>query len=316
MLFLLCLFAIWESRVGHVPWAGHIPPYLKIEDPSVQRILTGSARATTGIYRVQGPSSTPLGFAEMMGLSLPFAIHLVATSRKIVSRVLAALYVPVVIYVILLTDSRLGLVAALASLLTYVFIWSMLHWRTHKRGLLGPAIVLAYPAIFAAAVAASFIVPRIRGEVWGTGAQASSNEARLEQWAMGFPKFLSNPLGHGPGQAAEVLGFANGAGIVTIDTYYLSVLLDLGIVGFIVYFGLFLRTAWVGAATVINEKPSDELKLLMPLSVALINFVIVKAVLSQEGNHPLAFMMLGAVVALTYRIRNPSPAAQPERAGG
>jgi hypothetical protein len=303
IMFIVCTFGLWENRLGSVSWGGHIPSLIRIEDPVVQRILAGASRATTGIQRVQGTSSTPLGLAELLGLSIPFAVHFIVENRPILVRLAAAAYMPFSIYIILLTDSRLGLVATLASLLMYVLLWAILRWQSFKGSILGPAVVLAYPAFFVAAIAASFTIARLRNEIWGNNAQASSTEARFEQWAMGFPKFLENPIGHGPGTAAEVLGFANGAGVITIDTYYLSVLLELGIFGVICYFGLFLRGAWLGASTVIKTRPEGELRLLIPFSVSIINFVIVKSVFSQEANHPLVFMMLGAVVALTYRTR-------------
>ena len=44
-----------------------------------------------------------------------------------------------------------------------------------------------------------------------------------------------------------------------------------------------------------------ELGLLLPMGVALLNFIVVKSVFSQDSNHPAVFMMLGGVVALGYR---------------
>ena len=264
LLFSVCVFALWEGRIGHVPWGGHIPPFLRIDDPAVQRILSGASRATTGIYRVQGTSSTPLGLAEILGLSLPFAVHFIVDRRPILLRAAAILYVPTAIYVILLTDSRLGLVAALSSVLLYVLVWALLRWRSQPGSIVGPAIVLSYPVFFIGSIASSFMISRLRNEIWGNNAQASSTEARFEQWAMGFPKFLKNPIGHGPGQAAEILGFANGAGVITIDTYYLSILLEFGIVGFFAYFLLFLRAAWIGSNLVVKERLEGELRLLIP----------------------------------------------------
>jgi hypothetical protein len=307
MMFLLGLLGIWESRVSTVLWAAHIPDFLKIDDPTVLKILDGSARATTGIYRVQGPSSTALGFAELLGLSIPFALHILVENRKLIMKAAATIYIPVIIYVILLTDSRLGLVATLFSFLFYFLSWAISRARRNTGDIIAPAILLAYPIFFVAAVAASFLVQRIRVEIWGGGAQASSDDARIDQWIMGIPKVMSNPIGYGPGQSAEILGFANRGGTVTIDTYYLSVLLEIGVIGFICYFGLFLRSAWMGVEAVFRERPDGELRLLMPLAVSVVNFVIVKAVLSQDSNHPLAFIMVGAIIALTYRARKAQP---------
>jgi O-antigen ligase len=313
MLTILCCFGLWEARLTHVPWAGHIPSFLKVQDETVQRILAGAARAATGIYRVQGVSTTSLGMAEILGLAIPFAMHLAFERNRIVLRILAALFIPLAVYVILLTDSRLGVVAALASVMFYLLIWALLRWRQIRKSLFGPAIVLAYPAIFAAFVASTFFIGRLRAQVWGDGSQQASTESRIDQWVMGIPKILRNPLGYGVGEGANILGFANGAGVITIDSYYLSIFLEIGVLGFIAYYGLMLRGIWTAARTVVESPADYEIRLLLPIAVALINYVIVKSVLSQDANHSVVFMMLGAVVALTYRARNPHgyEAAQP-----
>lgn len=311
MLICLCAFGIWEGRIHHVPWAGHIPSFLKVEDEKVQRILSGAARAATGIYRVQGTSTTSLGFAEILGLSIPFAMHTGFERYPLWQRIVAIAYIPLAVTVILLTDSRLGVVAALASVIFYLLIWALLRWRQHSRSVFGPAIVLTYPGIFAAFVASTFFVGRLRAQVWGDGSQAASTESRFDQWAMAMPKVARNPLGYGIGEGANILGFTNGAGILTIDSYYISILLEIGVLGFIAYYGLMLRGIWVASRTVIGARADQEIRLLLPIAVSLINFVIVKAVLSQDANHPVVFMMLGAVVALTYRATRPDAVAQP-----
>jgi hypothetical protein len=303
MLVILCLIGLWEWRNQAVPWVGHIPEYLKVDDESVKRILSHRARASTGIYRVHSTTTTSLGLAELLGLSMPFAMHFFLDRFPMYLRLAALAYIPFAVYLIFLTDSRLGVVTALCSAIFYLLIWALLRWRQERRSLFGPAIVLAYPAIFAAFVAATFLIGRLRAEVWGTGAQQASTESRLEQWRMGIPKIIRNPFGNGLGQGGPELGFYNGAGVLTIDSYYLSVLLELGVLGFVIYYGLMLRGVFVGARTVVGARGDEEFRLLLPLSVALMDFVISKSVFSQEANHPLIFMMLGAVMAMAYRSR-------------
>jgi hypothetical protein len=303
MLAVLAALGLWEWSLKLLPWAGHIPSYLRVEDESVQRILTPRSRAATGIYRVHSTATTPLGLAEILGMSMPFAMHLLFDRYPLWVRVAAAAYIPYAVNVILLTDSRLGVVASLASVIFYLLIWALLRWRQNRDSIFGPAISLAYPAIFVGFVAATFFIGRLRAQVWGDGSQKASTESRIDQWIMGIPKIIKNPLGYGLGRGADELGFANAAGVITIDSYFLSVLLELGVLGFFVYFGLMARGAWVGARTVISSRLDQELRLLVPLSVTIINFIIVKSVFSQDANHPLIFMMLGAIVAASYRAR-------------
>lgn len=306
MLIFLCFMGLWEARISHVPWGGHIPSFLRVEDEAVMRLLKGGARAATGIYRVQGTSTTSLGMAEVLGLAIPFAMHLAFERYRFLVRALGIAFIPLSVFLIVLTDSRLGVVAALLSVMFYLLIWALLRWRQQPKSLFGPAIVLTYPALFAAFVVSTFTVGRIRAQVWGDGSQQASTDSRLDQWAMAIPKLIRNPFGNGLGESGNVLGFTNPAGVLTVDSYYLTVLFDMGVAGFICYFGLIIRGIWVSTETVLTSSSEAEVRLLLPIAVSMTNFIVVKSVLSQDANHPLVFMMLGAVVALTYRSRHPT----------
>ena len=72
--------------------------------------------------------------------------------------------------------------------------------------------------------------------------------------------------------------------------------------GFVIYYGMFLWAAYKGGMTSLDAR-SPETRLLRPLSISLVAFCIMKSVFSQEATHPLVFAMLGMIVALTYRVR-------------
>lgn len=300
MLLVVCGTAVWEYQRQSLPWAGHIPPFLRVDDPVVQRILASGFNRIE-IYRAKGTATTPLGLGEILGLAMPFAMHLLLGRYNLAMKVLGAIAVPVFAGTILLTDSRLGFVAGCASALFYFLIWAVLRWRRDKSSIIAPAIVLAYPAMFATFMAATFFVTRLKNKFWGSGQQQYSTQSRLDQWEHGIPKIIANPFGYGIGRAGPVLGWTNLAGTPTIDSYWLSVILEIGVVGFIVFYGLMFRGAYTAARTVLRKEGDRESALLVPMAVALLNFVIVKMVFSQDANHPFIFMILGAVVALTYR---------------
>jgi len=310
MACVVCAVGLYESRIHHVVWSNHIPSILKIEDEAVLRALSGLSRAATGKYRVQGTYGTPLGLSEFLGLVAPFAVHLLLTAKSNGPRFFAAGYILVALYVVLETDSRLGLISSLLSMLLYLLFWAILQWRRNKGSIIAPAIVLAYPAIFCVGVAATIFIGRLRAKFWGNGAQASSDQSRIEQWASGTPKILSHPFGHGLGQGGNVLNYVGPDGIQTIDSYFLSILLEYGIVGFILYYGMFAWGAWIGARAIAKRKLDDELQLLLPFSICLINYIVIKSVFSQDDNQPLAFMLLAAVIALVRRADMAQPEAE------
>lgn len=300
IVILQLLTGIWEAKNSRVPWAGHIPSFLKVEDEAVLRILAGGARAATGIYRVQTRFTTSLGLAEFLAFSLPFVLHITVTTRSLWVRLFGVATVPAVFWLVVKTDSRLGAIGFFLTLLIYLLFWGANRWSTNKQSLFGPAVTIAYPVMFVGFILATFYVGRLRAMVWGTGAQAASTETRQAMYRAGVPMILQNPIGHGVGEGASTLGFYNGAGVLTIDTYYLAVGLEYGVVGFLVFYGMFLTAIWRSGTTAFRTT-DPEIAYLAPIAIAFVNFVVIKSVFSQQDNHSLIFAMLGMVVALVAR---------------
>lgn len=301
-VFYNSVIAFLEWRVKAPIWAGHIPSFLKIDSDLVQDILDGGARHATGIYRVQSKFTTPLSLAEVLACATPILLHFMMTSRQLWIRILAAVTIVFAIYAIFRTGSRLGMVGLLLTGLIYLLAWSVLRWRDYKDSIFGPAIVIAYPLLFALGIGASFAIGRIRNTIWGNGAQAASNMARQVQIEMGLPKILSHPFGYGFGRGGYELGFYSPGGKLTIDNYYLSVALDIGIIGFLVYFAIFIAQIIYGAKYAMKVRTLDTL-LIVPITIGLFEFLVIKSVLSQTETHAIFFAMLGAVTALVWQIK-------------
>lgn len=301
----LCFMGLWEQKLEHVPWMAHVPSFFATGDDSVQRALQGTRRLGIGEYRVEGVESTSLGMAEFLALGTPFLLHYVVGPFRLWIKIVCAVSIPLVFVVILATQARLGMVGFFLSVLLYMGIWGVNRWRSSKGSLIGPAVVLAYPAIFVTFMAASFAIQRLKTIVWGNGETAASNEGRMDQLRLGIPLLLKRPWGYGANRGAEKLGYQTPGGILTIDNYFLLVALDWGIVGFIVYYGMILAVTWNSAKYGWTGEFSRtrEHTYLIPLGIALTEFFVIKSIFSQTHNHALTFMMMGMVAALIYRIR-------------
>lgn len=303
MGIVLGLIAIKEASLGRPPWAGHIPRFLAIEDESVQRVLTGGSRLGLK-YRTQATYTTALGLAEYMALLTPFLYHFMAGPFRLPIRLAAAASLPFIFYIIILTDSRLGVVGFFVGSLLYLLFWGATQWRRRKGSLLGPAVVFAYPVFFTLFIAATFIFGRLRAMVWGGGQHASSNEARADQVQAGLPLVFTHPIGHGPARGGEALGFRNAAGTLTIDNYYLLIALDYGLMGFFLYYGMIVLVIGNSAKFALTTTPRDrDQSFLIPIAIALTSFFIIKSIFSQTENHPIAFMLSGMAAALIYRLK-------------
>jgi len=290
-----------------VPWAGHIPSFLKIEDPAVQRILSGQTRAGVDIYRVQSKFSTSLGFAEFMAMVTPFIIHIMVTERNRLIRIATAPVLILTFWFLVQTDSRLGMAGYLLSFMSDLFAWAFRQWRTKPGSTLAGLVVFSYPAIFGLFIAATLTVPRLHRMVWGSGQHQFSTNARADQYASGIPIVSSHPWGHGLGQIVRRFSaLVNLAGVLTIDTYYLAIALEVGILGFLAFYGMIILSSLKSAILSLKSKRAETL-LLVPMSIFFINFLIIKSVFSQIENHPLMFFMMGLSLALIHQIKKGEP---------
>ncbi len=299
LAIFVSIIGVAEWRVGHVIWADHVPFFLKIEDPSVAKALMSPVR--DGVIRVKSTFSTALGLGEFLALALPFIVQFATGRYPIFWRVVAGFAIILVLFAAKLSGSRLGMVGCVIALALHTVIWAILKSRRNRRSLLGPILVVAAPTVVLAFVVAVVFVGRLRHLIWGNGSTGSSDDARKVQWAMGLPKIISHPWGHGIGTGGITLGYAP-FGFLTIDSYYLSALLEFGVVGFILFYGMFVAAGFYSGSSILNEKNQNgDLVFLKPAFISIINFLIVTTVFSETGNHTFAFMMLGMVVALIYR---------------
>ncbi|MBX9820507.1 MAG: O-antigen ligase family protein [Afipia birgiae] len=303
MTLILGVMAIWEARLGKVIWANSVPSIFQIEDPLVQKILSGSYRLT-GQYRVQTTATTPLSFAELMALAVPFLLYLMHKHPRIWFIAGCLLVEGLILNSLIQADARLGFVGFILGHFLYLAFFSINLWRTRRDSLMGASLVVALPVLIAIGIGVVLLVGRVRVKVLGGGQHQWSNQARFDQMSMAFEKIWASPMfGFGSGQGAAQVGFVNGEGMVTIDSYYLSILMDYGIVGFFAFYGMFAYAIARSVKLAFGSGDFDIRGLSAALGIFLSEFVVIKLVLSQEANHPLAFIVLGAIATVAYASR-------------
>lgn len=309
---LVSCIAIAEQFTQKVLWAEHIPSFLRVDSEDVTRILTPTFRGSQ--YRSQAIFGVSLSLAEFLALASPLLIHLLVIARSVRERLLLFAGLGAVVLAIAFTQARLGFVGFLTAGLLYLLMHGLIRLHRNKADIIGPAITYGYGAALLALYVIIMSVDALRVRVFGSGTAQSSNDARQIQFDMAPPVILQSPLfGHGPGRGAEALGFITPGGLVTIDTYILSVVLDYGLIGFALFFGMVIAALWVSFRLAIQTLPKldghrpehkrREISFLLPLAAMLAAFLMIKGVLSQEENHAILFMAYGAVTVLAYRAR-------------
>ena len=305
---IVSLIAIAEQRNQMVLWANHIPPFFRIEDEAVERILTPTFRS--GQYRSQGIFGVSLALAEYLALSFTLLLHRFAITTSSRERVLLFAAMVAAIAGIAMSRARVGFMGVLVGIALYSFIWGYRRYRESRTDIPGAALTYGYPALAATAFILITSVDALRVRILGGGGSQISNDARQIQFDMAGPVIARSPIfGYGGGRGADALGYTTPGGQVTIDTYILSIVLDYGIVGFVIFYGAMLYAAVVVGMKVLalpnvaKDRDGEEIGYLFPLAVMLAQFFVIKTVLSQEENHSILFMIYGAILALFWRLK-------------
>ena len=311
---LVALAAIYEYHIKALPWVGHIPSFLAIDAAFMAKIFGDQSRAGTDIFRVRGTFSVSLQLAEYISIVLPFILHQIVTTPTFWRRTLLVLGLLALLVASYLTNARSGVIGFFMATFLYGGVAMLRHWQREKHSLIGISTLAMLPVAAVAFLVLSLTWGRLHNMTYGGGMQEASSNARTEQWALGTPKYKSHPFGHGVGLGGNVLGYFSPGGDGTIDTYYLSLLLEYGYIGFVSFMGIFLAQVIYGLRAYLDAETEDELYA-GPLAIALIIFIVIKAVLSSEVNSPVAFSYLGflAAIVVMQKLRRaataPAPAA-------
>lgn len=303
VLTLLVICAALQSLIGFVEayreriiWVEVLPPGFGSDNEFIQRVLQGSFRFE--VYRVQNSFTVSLVYAEFLVLILPFALHYAFEGRRTIGRIASGFTALIIIPAQYFSGSRLGTIGVIVILGLYALLYIVRRWQQDRQGVVGALSLIMLPWIVIAAVGVFAASPRVQVMILGGDQHQGSNDGRSEQWDMGLPKIASRPVvGHGVGLGAEALGFTNLGGELTIDSYFLSLLLELGLLGFIPFIVMWVWAIWVGirmyfTAQTVTGRASGA------IACSLVAFLIIKSVLAQVDNHALVFIMLALLLAL------------------
>lgn len=298
---LLCALGMAELQNQALLWSKNFPTFLRY-DQVIAGILEPKFR--DGGYRVTTIYTTSLSLAEFLALVSPFFLHNLLHAKGIHKSLFWAAANLLLLFTIVKTGARLGIVGMFAADTFYVMIWSIRRWRNHhKADLIGPAMSLAFPAAAAAFLVSMFTVDAVRYRTIAGSSTGFSDDARWTQFEMALPSILKNPLGYGIGSSGEVIGFTTPGGQLTVDSYVLTLLVDVGIMGLLLYTAMLLVSVW--KMSFIAYETADESEFLTAaVAASIVSWITSKLVLSQADNDMLLFIMLGYVTALVWAKQN------------
>lgn len=240
--FIVALIAIYEGAVHRNPFVG----FIQIADGSDSAMaLAGIAadKARDGQFRAQSTFDHPIVFAQFVAALIPLCFFAMRYERRWFWRVVAALAMPVAVVAIIKSGSRSGYVSLAVSLVAIGTVWwlrTLVHGRRLK-----PIAIMALPALVLGMATAMVVVSEL---VAGrTRIEASSSNVRLKMLSDGVAALWDSPIwGFGHGLALSKAGVVNPFGLATIDSYWLTIAIDYGYMGLLIFFALIATFTWKG----------------------------------------------------------------------
>ncbi|MCB2112185.1 MAG: O-antigen ligase family protein [Parvularculaceae bacterium] len=286
--FLVALVAIGETT-SHKLLANILSPF--ISDNAEWLRIAQSEKIRDGAFRAQASHTHPISLGEHLAFISPFAFAFLVSAKKNRARIFwAAAFIAIVAGAVATNSRGSMLVTALGS----ATMIALLGWRFLKRasasrwrpfaGLICLLCILASPI---AAIGAYGVISGASGV-----SAANSTQSRIDQVEQAWPKILKRPVGgYGAGRSTRVLGYWGLT--LTIDNYYLSLALDYGFPGPIIFLGFLTAFAATALSRARRCHPSMT-AIYFAAFAAPASIAIARLITSQTGNLAMIFVMAAA----------------------
>lgn len=258
-----------------------------------------SDKTRDNIYRAQGTLEHPLLLGQFFAMILPWCWYCMLYAERRWFNVVAFVSGLVGVAAIYVCGSRSSFAIAI-PLVAIMFLWELWRWtlRSHNR----PAqylMLLQFPLLLGAFVAVLSYIKQIAAGT--TRVTQGSASIRLQMLDAGIAKLGDAPfLGHGLGEATNVVTFVGSGGIKTLDNYYLVIALETGLFALLLNAVLWLYFLF-SAFTSSRQRETGRARLAMLLGLSVLGYIIVMSIHSLQGLTWLLFVIFGCLLVLKDR---------------
>ena len=293
-LFLVLLI-IWEVAPDHQRLLGLLLAYVMGSYISSLDTIFLYIKEHDALQRFAAVGD-PNDLAMTLALALPMAWYLAMTHRRHWVRLICGVYVPICVVSIGLTGSRGGMLATIVAL--------MIAPLTLVRLSAGRRAVAIFVLVISGALAMAYLPETVIARLATTGSEFEGNVSiggRYKLWIAGLYAFLDKPiLGYGPGAFKPAILPQLGRLAQVAHNSYISVLVEEGMVGFVLY-GLMLVTVWLA----VRRLPILDRRF---AKVLLATMFVAMLPLTWEDRKPV-WVILATLLGLAQAGPVPRPAA-------
>jgi hypothetical protein len=311
-LMIAMLFTLGEYRNKLPVWIPHIPSFLTVEGPQMQAFLTAQVRLD-GTYRAKGTYGIHLYYSQLLLLMLPFAIHWILDALSPAKRGWAIAYVALLLVTIWMNNTRTATTGQLVVIAAMLGLYALRHYLNtrNKLDMTAPALAIGIPAVAAIGAMLIAISPRLQTMTIGGTQHAGSDAVRDGQWERAWTAVAKNPFGYGASQSGPITGRPTSAGTWIVDSTWINIMVDFGIIAAIAWVAFIGIIAGFGALIYL-QRADRSADLCGPAAVAIGSFAMTMYTISYYGNMPFLMVMIAMVVTTRYRLAVAGKLARPK----
>lgn len=267
-----------ERVLGHNLFAKFVPA----DNEAMANALSDKLR--DGGNRVQATFEHPMVMAEFLMMTLPIAVYMLFASGRQLYRVAGSAALALIVGGVVLSGTRSAILTSAAVLGLTLVLYFLENMRGRKG--LTPRGLLSLIGLIGIVTVAMAAVPVVAELVQGRNVyERGSSTARIMQYKMGVPKLEKQPLlGYGVGLGNAQVGFKASQGRTSVDSYYLTMALESGVPGLLLFLAVLLGFITMGLRLSFVETDPGQRLMARVLAVSLIGVLATRGVLSIEFN--------------------------------
>jgi O-antigen ligase len=310
LLRVICVCALFVGIAGIIEWRyehrffldlipASVMADLEAHNPSFKNIVHAIG-FRNGQYRASSIFAVSLSFGEFEAMTFPLGVYFAIYGARWRDRALGWIVIPVALFAIWVAGARGGWIAVIVAIAAFTTLWVLRGFKFNKASLAAPSVVVIATVGFTALLLGMIFVTRIHNTILGDGMSQYSDLERKAQWEVGIPKILANPItGHGFNGGSDILLTAGQYNAGTVDSYILSLLIEVGVPGFLFFMGILFCIVWDGTRRFLTD-PSRQGALGGAFAASALAFMMDRLVLSQRENHKVFFILAAISVVFSY----------------
>jgi O-antigen ligase len=289
---LEALYAVIE-RVSMTNILLDITP--RIPENAVYFAGAAVSRWRDGSFRAQGTFPHPLLLSEFGAFMACMSASMVLFASKRSSRWIGLVGCAAGCTCILVSGTRTGFIAAGAGMSIIGIAWIVS--RMGRNNGYGKRFLFALFTIGALVISVPTITLLSEGQ---TASEKSSSSGRQMMFQRGIPAALESPLlGEGPGSAIGIAGLRGGNNVLTLDSYWLALAIDSGLIVLLLMMAMHLVPAYWGINHALSFPDASSVTI-YGCSAALISMFIFRIVLATNDNMSLTFLTVGILATALH----------------